>query len=140
MPMKTTLILITTFFSFSTFAMPNPQFVPLMNMVAFGKYIEDNMEDIVRSSSDLARVAIPNSHYFLVTKSITIIPFDPKVEQGLSPFATLNMSDIIGLNCSRDIYTTVKSDQWGENREVTFTLSPTIRCSLSPLATLSNTL
>lgn len=126
--MKFFLMIILTAISASSFAMPNPQNVALSNTAEFGKFVQNNAQEIIDTSVELAEKAIPNSHYFLVTHSISITPFDVDVEQSKKPFATLAMSDG-PLECNRDVYLSVKTDQWGENRKLTFSLSPEIRCT-----------
>lgn len=114
------------------FAMGNPLYVALNNSVEFGKYIEANMDEIVNTSATLAEAAIPNSHYFLITESITLNTFSDKVDQGKTPFATLFMRDGGGLECSRDIYSNVTTNEWGENRKMNFSLAKAIRCQVKP--------
>lgn len=116
----------------STFALalPSPQYVPLVNTVELGKYIETSMNEIVRTSSELAKIAVPNSHYFLITTSIEITPAGDEIDEGTKPMATLTLVDFGSqLTCKRDIYAKVQADHFGENRKIKFSLSPGIRCN-----------
>jgi hypothetical protein len=113
----------------NTFAMPNPQVVSLVNTAEFGKYVGTNIREIIGSSIELAKKAAPNRHYFLVTTSIEINAIGRDVDQGKKPFATLNMeANATALKCSRDVYAHVKADEYGEKREISFSLSDDIRC------------
>ncbi|MGZ3745240.1 MAG: hypothetical protein ACXVB1_05690 [Pseudobdellovibrionaceae bacterium] len=113
----------------AAFAMPNPQYVPLDNIAQFGKYIESNMTQIIDSSVALAQKAKPekDQNYFLVTKRVVLVTFSSDVDSGKAPFAKLEMSSS-SLECTREIYSKLTANQWGEGRVLSFSPSPTITC------------
>lgn len=121
--------LIATLTATTTQAMPNPQIVSLVNTAEFGKFVGENIREIIGSTLALAKQAAPNRHYFLVTTSIDINPIGRDVDQGQKPFATLNMASPAGLKCSRDVFAHVKADMYGDFREIRFSLSNSIRCN-----------
>ncbi|MGZ3782816.1 MAG: hypothetical protein ACXVCY_19390 [Pseudobdellovibrionaceae bacterium] len=123
------IVFVSLLLSSSAFAMPNPQYVPFDNIAQFGKYIENNMSNIIDSSVALAQEAYPgkDQDYFLVTKSVSLETFDSAVDSGKAPFAVLEMSSS-SLTCTRAIYSKVKANKWGEGRVLTFVPAPTINC------------
>lgn len=129
MKLKKVLGLIVLLNASMAHALPSPQFVPLMNTVELGKFIDRSMNEIIRSSSDLARAAYPNEHYFLVTTGIEINPAGEEIDQGTKPMATLTMSEAVSqLSCKREIFVHVQADRYGENRKLNFSLAPEIHC------------
>ncbi len=112
-----TSILFSASFAFS---MGNPQNVALANTAAIGKYINDNVSNIIDSSVDLAKAQIPNSSYFLITKKVEI-----DAENATAILYMYSRS----LDCTRTITSKVQADHYGENRVLTFSLSPSINCT-----------
>lgn len=108
-------------------AYPNPEFIGLDNAAQLGAYINSNMLQIVQSNAELAKIAVPNSYYFFVTTQVVIQSFGDDVDQGKKPIATLYVTSE-KLNCARNIFGKVKTDVWGEHRQWTFTLEPSIQC------------
>lgn len=117
----------------SAFAMPNPTYTALDEAQYVTKYISDNMSEIINTSAELAKTAVPNAHYFLITDKISIFPpnaFSKEINEARSPIATLHMTDNL-LECERDIFSKIQYDDWGGKRSQQFNLSQSIRCKLN---------
>ena len=115
-------------FTQTAFAVPDPTFTSLAEIT---QYIHDNMLTIIKSSADLAKKAVPNSHYFLITKKISIFPptvFSKDINEGLTPVATLYMSSSL-MNCERDIFTKIQYEDYGGKIAQQFFLKDEIRCT-----------
>jgi len=101
-------------------ALDNPAYTALENVTEFGKYVEGNMSEILESSSDLSN---DNAGFNGITSKVVINSYGRDVDLGKKPFATFVMG-----KCSRDVFVSVKSNQWGESRHLKFKLSSTLKC------------
>jgi hypothetical protein len=123
--------LLVFIFSQTTFAVADPTFTSLAESLPVTQYIYDNMLTIIESSADLAKKSVPNSHYFLITKKISIFPptvFSKDINEGTSPIATLYMESAM-LNCERDIFTKIQYEDYGGKIAQQFLLKDEIRCT-----------
>ncbi|RYZ77966.1 MAG: hypothetical protein EOP04_30585 [Proteobacteria bacterium] len=114
----------------SAFAMPNPTYTTLAESLPVSQYIDNNIGTIVQTSAELAKIAVPNAHYFLITNKITIFPptaFSDNINKGTSPIATIFMSGNT-LDCERDVFTKAQYDAWGGKKNQQFFLTSQIRC------------
>jgi len=132
--MKLLISLLTLILAQSVFAVPNPTHTTLNEPQFVTKYIADNMNEIIESSAELAKKAVPDAHYYLVTKKIEIFPptcFSEEINQGTSPIATLYMTGAL-LDCERDIFTKIQYNKWGGKTGQQFFMKPEVRCTLKP--------
>lgn len=128
--MKSILFILSAIISQNSFAMPNPQIIGLVNTAELGKYIGENTLEIIQTSRELARVAVPSKRLFLITTSVEVNAIGLEVDRGTKPIATLNMKDFAsGIICSRDVFAKAYTDQMGEHRKLSFALSSDIRCN-----------
>jgi hypothetical protein len=113
-------------FSFNAHAMPDP----LGEATFVVKYIAENQSEIIDSSIELAKRAVPDAQYFLVADKIDIYPptlMLPEVAEGIKPSATIHMKSA-NIECERDVYTKVHFDAWGAKTDQKFFLKQEIRC------------
>lgn len=122
------LVGLISFGSFKAQAYPPPQVVPVGNLYQLNEYIYKNYQEIYDSSGRLAQAQIPNSYYYLVIREIKMAAFGSTIDHGVQPIATLRMANR-AMECFRDIYGKVTSDQFGENRKWKFSVAPTILCN-----------
>lgn len=134
--MKKLILALSLLSSVQTLAMPNPQYVALAEVMEFGKYVYDNMEDIIESSMELAKATIPNKHYFLYTEKIEI-DTNHVLDRGTYLIAILHM-DSADLKCQRKVYLEKTMDAFGGPLARKYTLSPEITCQVKAQSSQSS--